>query len=103
MKQQLALSTPAERKVQLLREGEHYRHGVVAAQTAIAGHFGASLVRTMFSHLIGALGRGASLQRVFPLVLTTVSFLARKRWLWPVIGIGMVAATVTLLVRKRDR
>ncbi|WP_269533899.1 hypothetical protein [Chitinimonas sp. BJYL2] len=101
MKQQPALPTLAERKVQLLQEGEHYRHGLLTARQAITGHLGASFVRILFTRLIGTPG-GVTLPRVLPLAITTVSFLARKRWLWPLVGIGAVAAAVTWLVKSRD-
>ncbi|GAB3253227.1 hypothetical protein [Chitinimonas naiadis] len=106
----IALPTPliADRKAQLLREGATYRQGMVLAKITV----GESLHKaTLLQRTVGQLAAMAVSAPVgvvlplagrwLPLAIKTSLFLARKRWLFPLLGIGVVTVATVTWLRQR--
>lgn len=94
----------ADRKAQLLLQGEIHRLGLLKAQMTVMQSLNAqTLVQRAVEQVLGfagnrvvamAGGEGISPAALIPLAANAFSFLSRKKLLKPLIGMGIVAGTL---------
>lgn len=101
----------ADRKANLLLDGAAYRVGILHAKaTVVHGLRAESLIHSAVEHAAGFAGArleavlartGGRVQVLMPLAVAAYSYLSRKKLLKPVIGAGLVVATVVALAGRR--